>query len=278
MAMRNPMEKMIRLEKVSYSYQDTIPALSEISFDVNEKERFAIIGANGTGKTTLLHLMDGLIHPSRGKVLFRGREVSKETLRERGFLRFFRERVGYVFQDPDVQLFCPTVLDELLYGPLQLEIDEEEALDRTYEVMKMLNIEHLKDRPSYMLSGGEKKKVAIGSILTMNPEVLLLDEPTNGLDPKTQYFVVELILALNEANKTIVIATHDLSLVDELHATVAVLSEEHHIEKMGSVDEILQDEVLLLKVNLIHEHVHYHGDIAHKHVHSHYPSHRHDQK
>jgi cobalt/nickel transport system ATP-binding protein len=272
------LEKIMRLEKVSYSYYDRIPALSEVSLDVKEGERFAIIGANGTGKTTLLHLMNGLVHPSQGRILFREREVSKETLRERGFLRFFRERVGYVFQDPDVQLFCPTVLDELLYGPLQLEIGEKEALDRAYEVLKMLNIENLKDRPPYMLSGGERKKVAIGSVLTMNPEVLLLDEPTNGLDPKTQCFLVELILALNEANKTLVIATHDLSLVDELQATIAVLSEDHRIEKTGSVDEVLRDEALLLKVNLIHEHIHRHGNIAHKHVHSHYPLHRHEQK
>jgi cobalt/nickel transport system ATP-binding protein len=111
----------------------------------------------------------------------------------------------------------------------------------------------------------------------MNPEVLLLDEPTNGLDPKTQCSLVELILALNEANKTLVIATHDLSLVDELQATIAVLSEDHRIEKTGGVDEILRDEDLLLKVNLIHEHIHRHGNIAHKHVHSHYPLHRHDR-
>jgi cobalt/nickel transport system ATP-binding protein len=272
------MEKIIRLEQVSYQYQETLSGVSEASLDINAGERFAIIGANGTGKTTLLHLMNGLIHPSHGRVLFKEREVTKETLRERGFLRFFRERVGYVFQDSDVQLFCPTVLDELLYGPLQLEIGEKEALDRVYEVLKMLNIESLKDRPSYMLSAGEKKRVAIGSVLTMNPEVLLLDEPTNGLDPKTQCSLVELILALNEAKKTLVIATHDLSLVDELQATIAVLSEDHRIEKTGSVDEILRDEGLLLKVNLIHEHIHRHGNIAHKHVHSHYPLHRHDQK
>jgi cobalt/nickel transport system ATP-binding protein len=270
------MEKIIRLEQVSYQYQETLSAVSEASLDINAGERFAIIGANGTGKTTLLHLMNGLIHPSHGRVLFKEREVTKETLRDRGFLRFFRERVGYVFQDSDVQLFCPTVLDELLYGPLQLEIGEKEALDRAYEVLKMLNIEGLKDRPSYMLSAGEKKRVAIGSVLTMNPEVLLLDEPTNGLDPKTQCALVELILALNGANKTLVIATHDLSLVDELQAKIAVLSEDHRIEKTGGVDEILRDEGLLLKVNLIHEHIHRHGNIAHKHVHSHYPLHRHD--
>ncbi len=141
--------------------------------------------------------------------------------------------------------------------------------------MQMLKIENLKDRPSYMLSGGEKKRVAIGSVLTMNPEVLLLDEPTSGLDPKTQVFLLELILALNEAGKTIVISTHDLSLVDELQSKVAVLSEEHRIEKIGSAEEILKDEDLLLRVNLIHEHVHYHGQTAHTHIHSHYLFHKH---
>ncbi len=109
----------------------------------------------------------------------------------------------------------------------------------------------------------------------MNPEVLLFDEPTSGLDPKTQVFLLELLLALNEAGKTIVISTHDLSLVAELQAQVAVLSEEHRIEKTGSADEILKDEDLLLKVNLIHEHVHYHGQTAHTHIHSHYLFHKH---
>jgi cobalt/nickel transport system ATP-binding protein len=268
----------MRLEKVSYCYYDKIPALSDVSLEIKNGDNIAIVGANGSGKSTLLQIMAGLRYPVTGRFFFRETEVSEKSLRDKGFLRLFRESVGYVFQDSDVQLFCPTVLDELLYGPLQLEIGEQEALDRAYEVMKMLNIEHLKDRPPYMLSGGEKKKVAIGSVLTMNPEVLLLDEPTNGLDPKTQYFLVELILTLNEAKKTLLIATHDLSLVDELQATVAVLSEEHHIEKMGSVDEILKDEALLLKVNLIHEHIHRHGEMAHKHIHSHYLFHRHEEK
>lgn len=266
---------MISLDHVSYSYHDKICALSNITLEIGEGERVAMIGANGSGKTTLLQMMDGLIHPSEGRVFFRGHEVSKETLRDKGFRRFFRERVGYVFQDSDVQLFCPTVLDELLYGPFQLEIDENEAIDRAFEVMQMLNIEHLKERSSYMLSGGEKKKVAIGSVLTINPQVLLFDEPTNGLDPKTQCFLVELMLALNEAGKTLVIATHDLSLVDELQAKVGVLSEEHRIERMGNVNEILEDEELLLRVNLIHDHIHRHGEVAHRHIHSHYLFHRH---
>ncbi len=269
------MEEMIRIEGLSYSYYGKIPALCDISLTIGAGDRFAIIGANGTGKSTLLQIMGGLVQQSEGKYFFRGNEVSERTLRDKGFLRFFRERVGYVFQDSDIQLFCPTVMDELVYGPLQLAMKEKEAMERAEEVMQILNIENLKDRPTYMLSGGEKRRVAIGSVLTMNPEVLLLDEPTNGLDPRTQCFLVELMLALNEAGKTLVIATHDLSLVDELHAEVALLSEEHMIEKTGSCEDLLRDEDLLLRVNLIHEHVHYHGEAVHRHRHSHYLFHRH---
>ncbi len=269
------MKEIIRLEGIDYSYHGKIPAVCDVSLAIGEGERFAIIGANGSGKSTLLQIMNGLMQQSRGNYFFRGNEVSERTLGERGFLRFFRERVGYVFQDSDVQLFCPTVLDELLYGPLQLGMNESEVTDRAFAIMKMLTIEHLKDRPSYMLSGGEKKRVAIGSVLTMNPEVLLLDEPTNGLDPRTQCFLVEMMLTLSEAGKTLVIATHDLSLVDELHANVALLSEEHRLEKTGPSEEILKDEELLLRVNLIHEHIHYHGQSAHKHRHSHFLFHRH---
>lgn len=272
------MDAVISLEETSYTYFDKIPAVCDVSLAIKEGERFAIIGANGSGKSTLLQIMNGLIHQSQGKYFFRSSEVSEKTLRDKGFLRFFRERVGYVFQDSDVQLFCPTVLDELLYGPLQLGIKESEALDRAFGVMQILNIENLKNRPSYMLSGGEKKRVAIGSVLTMNPEVLLLDEPTNGLDPRTQCFLVELMLALNEAGKTLVIATHDLSLVDELHTRVALLSEEHKLEKIGASEDILKDEELLLKVNLIHEHIHYHGQEIHRHRHAHYLFHNHESK
>lgn len=269
------MDGVIKIEDVSYHYYGKIPALLDVSLSIKEGEKFAVIGANGSGKSTLLQIMNGLIYPSKGNVFFKGKEVSEKALKDKEFLRFFREGVGYVFQDSDVQLFCPNVLDELLYGPVQLGLNENEAMDRAFEVMKMLNIENLKDRPSYMLSGGEKKRVSIGSVLTMNPEVLLFDEPTNGLDPRTQCFLVELILSLSEAGKTIVIATHDLGLVDEFHCRTAILSEEHRIEKIGQAEEILKDEELLLKVNLVHEHMHCHGPLAHRHIHSHYLFHKH---
>jgi len=265
----------MRLEKVSFSYFGNIPALSDVNLEVKEGDQIAIVGANGSGKSTLLQILGGLKYPATGRFLFGETEVTERALRNKGFLRLFRGSIGYVFQDSDAQLFCPTVLDELLYGPLQLEISEEEGMQRAFEVMQMLRIEHLKDRPSYMLSEGEKKKVAIGSVLTMNPQNLLFDEPTNGLDPRTQVFLVELMFALSESGKTIVLATHDLGLVAELGSRVVVLSENHRIEKIGSTDEILGDQELLLRVNLIHEHVHLHGKTKHTHLHSHYLFHRH---
>jgi cobalt/nickel transport system ATP-binding protein len=271
-------EPIIRVDDVSYSYYEKIPALSCVNIGLSEGEKFAVIGSNGSGKSTLLKVMNGLLYPPRGKVYFRGEEVTEESLKNRAFLRLLRSSVGYVFQDSDVHLFCPSVLDELMFGPLQLGLSDDEAHERTKGVLEMLEISHLQDRPSYMLSGGEKKRVAIGSILTMNPGVLLLDEPMSGLDPKTRSFLIEMMIFLNEAGKTLVIATHDLSLISELQCRVAVLSEDHRVEKIGTAEEILQDEDLLLKVNLIHEHMHYHGNQAHIHIHSHYLFHRHDTK
>ena len=272
------MEDIIRIENVSFSYYDKIPALCEVGLNIAEGEKFAIIGSNGSGKSTLLKVMNGLLYPHCGNVFFQGEGVSEASLQHKAFMGLFRSSVGYIFQDSDVHLFCPSVLDELMFGPLQLGLSDDEAHERVKSVMEMLEISHLQDRSSYMLSGGEKKRVAIGSILTMNPSVLLLDEPMSGLDPRTRSFLIELMILLNNAGKTLIIATHDLSLVSELQCRVAVLSEDHRVEKIGTADEILQDEDLLLKVNLIHEHMHYHGNQAHIHTHSHYLIHRHNRK
>ncbi len=266
---------MIKVQNVHYSYYQKFSALIDVSLGIENGEKFAVIGSNGSGKSTLLQILAGLLFPMEGDYLFHDEAVTESSLKEKNFLRFFRQKIGYVFQDSDIQLFCPTVIDELLFGPLQVGLEREEAMDRAIEILKMLKIENLRDRPTYMLSGGEKKRVALGSVLTMNHDVLLLDAPTNGLDPRTQVFLLELILALNEAGKTIVIATHDLSLVGELHSRVAVLSEEHRLEKVGSADEILYDEELVLKVNLIHEHIQYHDGKAHSHLHSHNLFHKH---
>jgi cobalt/nickel transport system ATP-binding protein len=269
------MEDIIKLKNIGYSYYGKIPALKNISFSVKKGEMFSIIGLNGSGKSTLLHIINALIFPDSGDLLFDGNAITEKSLKENGSGKQFRQRVGYIFQNSDIQLFCPTVFDELLFGPLQLNLPPEIARERAEQTLSYLGIGYLKERPVYMLSGGEKKKVAIASVLTMNPDVLLVDEPLSNLDPKTQTFFIELLHELNQAGKTIIFTTHQLDLIDHLEPRVAVLSDDHTIRKTGTASEILNDEELLISVNLIHAHSHKHGDKEHMHYHSHYVFHKH---
>ncbi|MBI5874762.1 MAG: ABC transporter ATP-binding protein, partial [Deltaproteobacteria bacterium] len=234
----------------------------------------AILGANGSGKSTLLKIMAGLAFPADGHITALGKPLTQEMLSGE-FAGFFRSKVGFIFQEPDVQIFCPTVWDEIAFGPLQLDMPKHEVRKRVDDTLDMLGITALKDRQPHHLSGGEKKKVAIGSVLSLNPDVLLLDEPTNGLDPRTQVWLFELLAGLRMVKKTIIMATHDLSIVEDLTDRVAVLSEGHTIVADGSPSEILKDKDMLLKVNIIHEHTHRHGDVVH--IHSHGPFARHDE-
>jgi cobalt/nickel transport system ATP-binding protein len=269
------MEEIISLNNVDYSYYGKIPALKNINLSVKKGEMFSIIGLNGSGKSTLLHIINALVFPDSGFVSFDGSPVTEKSLADRSFGIRFRQRMGYIFQNPDIQLFCPTVFDELLFGPLQLNLSPEEAKERAEQTLSYLGIGYLRDRPVYMLSGGEKKRVAIASVLTMNPDVLLVDEPLSSLDPKTQTFFIELLLDLNHAGKTIIFTTHQLDLIEHLQPRVAVLSEEHTIRKTGTASDILDDQELLISVNLVHEHIHKHGKEEHKHYHSHYVFHKH---
>ncbi len=269
------MESIISLKNVDYSYFGKIPALKDINLTINAGEMFSIIGLNGSGKSSLLHIINALIFPDSGEVYFKGKQVNEKSMNDNSFRNSFRQSNAYIFQNPEIQLFCPCVFDELLFGPLQLNIPLEIARERAEQTLAYLEIGYLKDRPVYMLSGGEKKKVAIASVLTMNPEVLLIDEPLASLDPKTQSFFIELLLELNRAGKTIIFTTHHLDLIDHLQPRVAVLTEEHGIQKIGMASEILGDEKLLISVNLIHEHIHKHGNEEHRHYHSHYVFHKH---
>jgi cobalt/nickel transport system ATP-binding protein len=269
------MEDIVTLKNIDYSYYGKIPALKNINLSVKKGEMFSIIGLNGSGKSTLLHIINALIFPDTGEVFFRGDAVTEKSVSGRGIGMSLRQSMGYIFQNPDIQLFCPTVFDELLFGPLQLGLPVEIAQERAEQTLEYLGIRNLKDRSVYMLSGGEKKKVAIASVLTMNPEVLLVDEPLSNLDPKTQTFFIGLLLELNDSGKTIIFTTHQLDLIDHLQPRVAVLSEEHTIRKTGTASEILDDKELLISVNLIHEHIHKHGNEEHKHYHSHYVFHKH---
>jgi cobalt/nickel transport system ATP-binding protein len=269
------MEDIISLKNIEYSYYGKIPALKNITLSVKKGEMFSIIGLNGSGKSTLLHVINALVFPDSGEVNFEENPVTEISLKDKSFGMLFRQRMGYIFQNSDIQLFCPTVFDELLFGPLQLNLPPEEAYERAEQTLSYLGISYLKERPVYMLSGGEKKKVAIASALTMNPDVLLVDEPLSSLDPKTQTFFIELLLELNHAGKTIIFTTHQLDLIEHLQPRVAVLSDEHTIRKTGSASEILGDKELLISVNLIHEHIHKHGKEEHRHYHSHYVFHKH---
>jgi cobalt/nickel transport system ATP-binding protein len=269
------MEEIITLKNIVYSYYGKIPALNNISLSINKGEMFSIIGLNGSGKSTLLHIINALIFPVSGEVLFEGNSISEKSLRDISLVTKLRQRMGYIFQNPDIQLFCPTVLDELMFAPLQLNLPIEAARERAEQTLSFMGVNALKDRPIYMLSGGEKKKVAIASVLTMNPDILLIDEPLASLDPKTQTFFIELLVELNHAGKTIIFTTHHLDLIDHLQPKVAVLSEEHTIWESGAAAEILSDEKLLIDAGLIHEHVHKHGKKEHAHYHSHYVFHKH---
>jgi cobalt/nickel transport system ATP-binding protein len=269
------MEDIISLKNIDYSYFSKIPALRNINLSVKKGEMFSVIGLNGSGKSTLLHIINALIFPDSGEVLLDQNPVTEKSLRDKNFGVQFRQRMGYIFQNPDIQLFCPTVFDELLFGPLQLNLTLDEAMERAEQTLSYLGIGYLRERPVYMLSGGEKKRVAIASVLTMNPDILLIDEPLSSLDPRTQTFFIELLLELNHAGKTIIFTTHQLDLIEHLQPRVAVLSDEHTIRKIGTASDILGDEELLINVNLVHEHVHKHGNEEHKHYHSHYVFHKH---
>ncbi len=150
-------------------------------------------------------------------------------------------------------MFSPTVREEIAFGPLNMAMDRDQVEARVADTLAMLDIVELADRAPYQLSGGQKKRVAIASVLVMNPEVLLFDEPTAALDPRTQQWLTELIVELNRAGKTIVLATHDLHTLDALADRCVVFSEDHRIAAEGPVDRILGDRDLLLGVNLIHE-------------------------
>jgi cobalt/nickel transport system ATP-binding protein len=264
------MTSAFSLRNIVYSYGTGIPVLNDLSLDFQPGERTVVLGANGTGKSTLLSMIDGLVFPGRGTIHAFGKPLSEVALEDRAFSRDFRKRVAFVFQNPDVQLFSATVWDDVAFGPLQLGFSDAEVKTTVGGLLETLRIADLRDRAPHTLSDGQKKKVAIASSLATDPDVLLLDEPTSGLDPRTQVWLIELLWDLHDKGKTIIAATHDLSIAGDIAERAIVLSEDHTVAADGKFPEIINDDDLLLKVNLIHEHAHRHGDTAHVHRHGHY--------
>lgn len=259
---------LFEVDHVTYRYQSQI-ALSDLSLTVTEGTRIALLGANGSGKSTLLRLLDGLYFPDAGVVRFRGDELVEEHFSDDAFAYNFRRQVGLVFQNPDVQLFNPTVFDEVAFGPLQLRWPKNDVRDRVHETLDRLRISHLKDRIPHRLSGGEKKRVALASVLILDPAVLLLDEPTAALDPRSQSQLIDLLVEWGGGAKTVITATHDLRDLGDIADRCYVLDSGQLVAE-GTPAEVMADVELLRRTNLIHAHRHRHASgEMHSHPHSH---------
>ncbi|KZL90842.1 energy-coupling factor ABC transporter ATP-binding protein [Clostridium magnum] len=240
---------MIEVKDVYFKYKDT-QVLREINVNIEEGESIALIGPNGSGKSTFLKLINGVIFPTRGTYSFNGEEINSKKLDDSNFSKAFHKKVGFIFQNSDAQLFCSNVYEEIAFGPRQMGLDEEEVDRRVCDCLRLLDIEDLKYREPYNLSGGEKKRTAIACVLSMNPEVLVLDEPMNGIDPKGKNFLRELLIKLNLSGKTIICSTHDFQYVEGVFKRALVFSEEHSIVRDDSYDAVINDNDFLVKYNI----------------------------
>ncbi len=228
------MKKIIEIKKLEYTYPDGNSALRYIKLEIFEGESLGIIGPNGAGKTTLLLHINGILHGS-GQISVLGMEMNKRNLPN------IRSKVGVVFQDPDDQLFSPTVFEDVSFGPLNMKLPKDVVIKRTKEALTLVEMSEFEDRSSHHLSFGEKKRISIATIFSMKPEILVLDEPTGNLAPQLRRKLINL---LKKIEKTIIIASHDLEMVLELCKRVIVLNEGTIIEK-GKTTEIMKDKQLM---------------------------------
>ncbi len=261
-------ETIFDLQDVSFAYEGKQTALEHVSLSINAGERIVVLGSNGSGKSTLLKLLDGLYFATVGVVNAYGQPLTEVAFDDDAFNFAFRRKVGLVFQDTDVQLFSPSVWEEVAFAPMQMGLGKAEVNARVDSALHALRIEKLRDRAPHRLSGGEKRRVALASVLTLQPDVWLLDEPTTGLDPRSQSWLVNFIVDQGRAGHTVITATHDLSIVDAIADRVYVFDEAHHVVAQGTPHAILSNNELLLACNLSHDHVHRHDD-GNEHMHPH---------
>ncbi|MBA3962137.1 MAG: ABC transporter ATP-binding protein [Chthoniobacterales bacterium] len=267
---------MFDLNEVSFRYPDAA-ALCGVTLSIAARQRIALLGANGSGKSTLLRLLDGLAFAESGTITFNGKCLTSAQFEEEAFAFDFRRRVALVFQNPDVQLFNPTVFDELAFAPLQLRWPNDEIRARIADLLQTMGLAHLAERAPHRLSEGEKKRVALASVMITQPDVLLLDEPTASLDPRSRNFMIEYLLDCR-GRRTVITATHDLHILEEI-ADYCFVLHEGRLVAAGAPNELLADEKLLRETGLVHAHRHRHeGGVVHSHPHDHHsPSgaHRH---
>ena len=266
---------LFEVDSINYSYPGGGTALKNVCFEVFKGESIALLGANASGKSTLLHLLDGLYFPSSGRIKAFGTLLTEDSVETQPFARRFRGETGFLFQNSDAPLFCTTVEDELSFGPLQLRLPQSEIEKRVNDTLGLLGIEGLRKRSPHSLSGGEKKKVALAGLITCGPSVILLDEPSAGLDPRSQQWLIEFMNALTESGVTLITASHDLSFAAEVTDRALILSEEHELVCDRPTEETLSDLDLLYFANLIHAHKHRHDGDTHLHPHLHDIQHEH---
>lgn len=231
---------IIELKDVEYRYPDQTKALRGVSFRIEHGESVAIVGVNGAGKSTLLSSLAGLCVPSGGTIRIGDFPVTKQTLPH------IRRSVGMVFQDSDDQLFMPTVFDDVAFGPLNLGLPLEDVKRRVQTALEAVGASQLIERPPYKLSGGQKRAVAIATVLSMSPDILVMDEPSAGLDPLARRQLIHLLLSFNH---TKIIATHDLDLVLDTCKRTIVLSSGKVVAD-GATIEIFNDITALEKSGL----------------------------
>lgn len=259
---------MIELSDVSYSYEGTA-ALKNVSLRIEKGESVALMGMNGSGKSTLLKLINGILFPDSGVYRFCGEEITHKKMQDSLFSKRFHQRIGFVFQNADTQLFCADVYDEIAFGPRQMGLEESETEKRVEDCLSLLSIEPLRHRQPYHLSGGEKRKVAIAAVLALNPEVLVFDEPLVGLDPRAQRWFVSFLMKLHAAGKTLIVSTHNLEMVQEIAGRAILFDENHTIAADRPAESLLEDIGLLIQTNLVDEFYHHHPGAGHPHFHIH---------
>ena len=240
----NADQAIINLKDITFGYSGGAPVLNELDFSLKRSERIGLIAPNGSGKSTLFHVIMGLIKPTSGQIEIFGRRVEEE----KDFVEV-RRRIGLLFQDADDQLFSPTVLEDVAFGPLNLGKSKAEAVERARQTLAFLGLKDFDNRLTYRLSGGEKKLVSLATVLAMNPEVLLLDEPINALDVETKSRTIDI---LNALDISCIIISHEIDFLSRTTGAIYTM-------KDGRI--LLDDRV---EVHA-HKHAHPHGTYPHEH-------------